>query len=218
MPPDTSSPRPPGRDAPAAQRSGSTRALIIDAAESMIAKDGVEGVSLRQIRVAVGSANTTVVAYHFGSKEGLVEAIVMDRHPILERRRAELLAVAREQSRDDDLGVLLHAVWSPYFELVNFEGRHTYAAFLASIGRAREAWLNDCIRKRFPVETELRRLIASQLPKAAERFFPERSRIAFSMITTALQCCDGSFGDKPARAKTMFETAMRMATAALLTP
>src|ERR1700751_1382400 len=138
------------------QRSGSTRALIIDAAEKMIAKDGVEGGLLRQVRCAIGSANRTVVAYHFGGKEGLIGAIVMDRHPILERRRSELLSTARRQGQDSDLGVLLHAIWYPYFELTNFEGRHTYAAFLSSISPAREAWLNDCVRKRFPVESELR--------------------------------------------------------------
>lgn len=218
MPVDTSVKTAPPREIQPGQRSGPTRALIIDAAEKMIAKDGVEGVSLRQIRVAIGSANTTVVAYHFGGKEGLIEAIVMERHPILERRRAELLSIARRRGQDSDVGVLLHAIWYPYFELTNFEGRHTYAAFLSSISRTHEAWINDSVGKHFPVELELRRLIAKQLPKSADRFFAERSRIAFSMITTALQCCDDSFSDKPLRARKMFETAMRMATTAMLTP
>jgi AcrR family transcriptional regulator len=133
---------------------------VIDAAEKLVAKGGVEGVSLRQIRIAVGSENTNVVSYHFGSKDGLIQAIVMDRHPILESRRSQLLMNARKNGLTNDLGVLLHAVWYPYYELKNLEGRHTYAAFLANIAKTHGQWISQNLERHFPVEYELRALIA----------------------------------------------------------
>jgi AcrR family transcriptional regulator len=199
-------------------RSEATRAMIMDAAEKMIAKDGVEGVALRQIRVAVGSSNTNVVTYHFGSKDGLIEAIVMDRHPVLERRRAELLTTARARGLGNDVSVLLHAVWYPYFELKNSDGRHTYAAFLASIAKTHAHWVNKNLEHRFPIEFELRRLIAELLPNSIEKLFLHRSNIVFAMITAALQCCDDVFHGKPVQSKKLFEAALRMATVAIQAP
>lgn len=200
------------------QRSEATRAMIIDAAERLIAKDGPEAVSLRQIRVAVGSANTNVVVYHFGSKDRLIEAIVMDRHPLLERRRAELLSIARERGLDDDVRVLLHAVWYPYFELKNSEGRHTYAAFLANINKTHGPWIRQNLERCFPVEFELRNRIAALLPRSVDKIFVQGSNIVFAMITTALHVCDQEFFDKPVRSKKLFEATMRMAAAAMQTP
>jgi AcrR family transcriptional regulator len=210
--------RRPAREARSGQRSDGTRSLIIDAAEKMIAKDGVEGVSMRQIRVAIGSANTNVVTYHFGSKDGLIEAIVMDRHPILERRRAELLAKARANGLGTDVGALLHAVWFPYFELKNPEGQHTYAAFLASISRTHNEWRDRSVRRHFPVESELQNLIFARLPVRSESLFAHRSLIVFGMITAALRCCDDEFPDDPVQSKKLFEAAMRMGITALQTP
>jgi len=70
----------------------STKEQILLAAERMIADHGVDGVSMRQIATAIGSGNNSVVLYHFGSKEKLVEAIFEHRLPRLRERRAELIA------------------------------------------------------------------------------------------------------------------------------
>jgi len=69
----------------------STKEQILLAAERMIADHGVDGVSMRQIATAIGSGNNSVVLYHFGSKEKLVEAIFEHRLPRLRERRAELI-------------------------------------------------------------------------------------------------------------------------------
>jgi AcrR family transcriptional regulator len=81
--------RPVGRDT-ASQIS--TRESLILSAERLFGRQGVDGVSLRQIAADAGAANNSAVHYHFGSKESLVQAIFEYRLPMLMQRRKALAA------------------------------------------------------------------------------------------------------------------------------
>jgi len=50
-----------------------TQKLLLDAAESIVAAQGFNGASLRDIAERAG-VNVALVKDHFGSKDGLVEA------------------------------------------------------------------------------------------------------------------------------------------------
>lgn len=56
-----------------------TRARLLRAGERRFARDGVTGARLADIVRDAGQANDSAVGYHFGSREGLLRAIV-DRH------------------------------------------------------------------------------------------------------------------------------------------
>jgi AcrR family transcriptional regulator len=72
-------------------RSASTRAKLLSTAERLFARHGLDGASLNEISRAAGQRNSNVCQYHFGSKEGLMQAI-LDRHlPGIAARRNELL-------------------------------------------------------------------------------------------------------------------------------
>jgi AcrR family transcriptional regulator len=77
--------------------SPSTRDLLVDSAEQIFARDGFAGASLREI-MRSADANPAAVHYHFGGKDGLLEA-VLDRvvEPIT-ARRIELLHEPRSTS------------------------------------------------------------------------------------------------------------------------
>src|SRR3546814_1363010 len=60
-----------------------TRVLLIEAAERLFATRGIDGVTLAQIQLAAGQSNSSVIGYHFGSKDGLVQAI-LDRKRVVE--------------------------------------------------------------------------------------------------------------------------------------
>lgn len=74
-----------------------TRLALLRAAERLFAERGVDAVSLREVSAAAGQANNSAVAYHFGSREGLVDAI-LERHsaPIQARYDAQLELLARQ--------------------------------------------------------------------------------------------------------------------------
>lgn len=71
-----------------------TRELIMRAAEKLFAEHGVHTVSSRQIGEAAGQGNTAVVGYHFGTKTGLIRAIIRTHNDDIARIRAQMTAQA----------------------------------------------------------------------------------------------------------------------------
>src|ERR1051325_10851408 len=67
-----------------------TRHRILDAAERRIAQQGVAATSLRQI-IADAGVNLASVHYHFGSKEEMLDALIVRKAgPVNEERLAML--------------------------------------------------------------------------------------------------------------------------------
>jgi AcrR family transcriptional regulator len=94
----------------AAEAIGSGELGLILAAERLFAERGIEGVSLRQVNQAANQKNISAAHYHFGSREGLVEAVLMYRLPQLDERRGALL---RRATARRDLRFYLEAFISP---------------------------------------------------------------------------------------------------------
>src|SRR6516225_8182566 len=70
---------------------GPGETALILAAERLFAERGIEGVALRQVNQAANQKNMSAAHYHFGSRDGLVNAVLVYRLPELDRRRGELL-------------------------------------------------------------------------------------------------------------------------------
>lgn len=68
-----------------------TRSKIRNAAEQLFALEGFDRVTLRQIARDADQRNVAAVQYHFGSKQGLLSAIVDDHRSQIDGRRAQLL-------------------------------------------------------------------------------------------------------------------------------
>ena len=64
---------------------------MIDAAERIAAEEGLGAMSLRAVQAAAGQRNKSAAQYHFGSRAGLIERIVVHRMGPINERRFELL-------------------------------------------------------------------------------------------------------------------------------
>jgi AcrR family transcriptional regulator len=93
-----------------------TREELLLVGERLFAEAGVDGVSLRQISAAAGQGNNNAVQYHFGSKAGLVQAILEHRRERVDLRRFTLIAAARASGRMDDPRTLVEAMLLPLAE------------------------------------------------------------------------------------------------------
>jgi AcrR family transcriptional regulator len=85
-----------------APRRDATYIALIEAAERLFGRSGVDGVTTREIQEAAGSANKNVISYYFGGKEALVDAIYRYRMPAMEARRAELLDTLDRSGAGED--------------------------------------------------------------------------------------------------------------------
>ena len=77
----------------------SSRQQLLNVAESLFLSEGVDTVSLRAIARQAGQKNPSALHYHFGNREGLIEAIVARRFGQQETRRAQLLDAAQQEGR-----------------------------------------------------------------------------------------------------------------------
>lgn len=199
-------------------RRDATRVALIEAAESLFAEAGVEGVSTRQIGAAIGSANTNVVAYHFGSKEALLEAVCRHRLPDIDRRRRVLLDEADAAGTSDDLTPLVRIFALPLYEQVDAAGRHSFARFLAGLERSGMIAARGLLVPDFPETERLIDRMAGLLPPQAVETVRPRLRLAVGLIVAALQIIDSEVGPGSAEAQALFDNAVAMAAAAIAAP
>ena len=109
----------PGGMSPAAPSSGSPttgRDRLLQACIEWFAANGIGDASLRQVAAAVGSSHRMLI-YHFGSREGLLEAVVDE----LERNERAILAEV--MGRDDQpMRERTWSFWTHVVDVVDFYG------------------------------------------------------------------------------------------------
>lgn len=95
---------------------GDTRRALVEAATEAFAERGVFAASLVEVTRRADQRNRGAVHYHFGSRQGLLVAVLEQHADFLARREGELLAHART-TPDDDVGAVLEAIVRPAVEL-----------------------------------------------------------------------------------------------------
>lgn len=195
-------------------RREATRTALIEAAERLFAESGVEAVSTRQIGAAIGSLNTNVVAYHFGGKRALIEAVFHHRLPGIDARRGELLA----QLEVVAIPGLVRAFALPLFEQTDSTGLHSFARFLGGLERSGLSAARGEVASDYPHSQHLTELLVGQLPPETAGEGTLRIRLIVSLFATVLQVIDRDPALAPAAARRMFDNAIAMAAAAFGAP
>lgn len=138
---------------PAGRGHGEGRTRLLDTAEELLDRHGIDGVSIRTLTKASGHRNSSAVNYHFGTREQLIAAVLARRQIVVESRRNTLLDELAA-SGDVSPTAAVRAAMLPLVELLDdAAGRryvrllhqaanhpdyhaHTAAEFSASTGRA----------------------------------------------------------------------------------
>ncbi|WP_439030732.1 TetR family transcriptional regulator [Gordonia terrae] len=106
------------------------RERLLLAGERLVAERGPDA-PLRDIAVAAGQRNNSAVHYHFGSREGLIVAIVERRQDGMDRARMAMLADLPDARRTDRrLADLVEVLVAPMFTVPYEQGSTHYARFL----------------------------------------------------------------------------------------
>ncbi|NBE53442.1 TetR/AcrR family transcriptional regulator [Streptomyces boluensis] len=114
----------------------STRTEILLSAERLFSERGFD-VPLREIGAAAGQRNNSAVQYHFGTREGLITALLDHRRTPLNARRMELVTALRESGRASAPPALIDAYVRPLAEHVHeHRGRSWYLRFLQRLSHS----------------------------------------------------------------------------------
>ena len=153
-------------------RSQATRERILDAAETLFAGRGYHGVSIRDVTGAA-EVDVALVSYHFGSKQGLLEAVFLRRAADLNDERIALLDAVLEQSgrRPPRLEDIIDAFTRPLLDRSTrgSPGWKSYFALIAEINNSPE--FGGVLMTRFfdPVVQRFIEAIRRALPECDDR-------------------------------------------------
>lgn len=75
----------------AASGSDSTRQRLIASAEELFARQGIDNTSLREVARHAGARNVVATQYHFGDRQGVIDAILDKHRPGIELERHRML-------------------------------------------------------------------------------------------------------------------------------
>ncbi len=78
-----------GQPAGGTRLDGRTR--LLDTAEELLDRHGIDGVSVRTVTKAAGHRNSSAVNYHFGNRDQLIQAVFRRRQELVEARRVPML-------------------------------------------------------------------------------------------------------------------------------
>ncbi len=107
------------------------RQQILDAALRLFAGRGIAAVSMREIRIEANQRNAGALQYHFGTKDGLLRALLeRELPPLVERRRALLAAACAGPS--GDIRIVAAVFVLPFAELATGSARDRSLILLLS--------------------------------------------------------------------------------------
>jgi AcrR family transcriptional regulator len=106
---------------------------MIDAAERLIAEQGIAACSLREVQALAGQRNKSAAHYHFGSHDGLVEAIVETRMAPVNAQRLAMIEQLDARGRGHDLRSLVEVLVDPLADATLGRPGSAYARFLAQV-------------------------------------------------------------------------------------
>lgn len=161
-----------------------TKTQLLRVAERLFAQRGTAGVSLREIAREAGQRNTGAVHYHFGSREGVIEAIFALRAAEIDRERSRMLAaIPAEASMQARVRAVIRAIVFPFALLpVSTDGRNHYARFVAQVIHSGDEAAHRIWRARFSRSIERAyRLLAETLPDQPVELTQHRFAMMFRL-------------------------------------
>ena len=170
-----------------------TKQRLFNAAEHLFSRDGYHATSLRSI-TTVAVANLAAVNYHFGSKEALLEAVIMRRlDPLNEVRLSQLEALLQEAEQAKEVPTcrdILRTFVEPTLRLRQ-QGSDA-EDFIALIGRIlaepRGLAMSIFIRHMGPLMTRLFQALELSLPELSRQTLFWRLHFTIGSLSHIMRC------------------------------
>jgi AcrR family transcriptional regulator len=106
-----------------------TRDRMIRTATKLFAERGIHAVSVRELTEAAGQRNTSALHYHFGSREGLLDAILELHQAAIDDARGDVLPAIGEP----DLDTAVRALVVPLADALRTDDGREYLRVIAQV-------------------------------------------------------------------------------------
>jgi AcrR family transcriptional regulator len=170
----------------AEQQADGARELLLRAGERLFAREGIHRVKLREINDLAGQKNPSAVHYHFGTREGLVEAILTSHQASIEQAMDAGLAALEARGEAPSLRDIVATVVHPLMGELDSESGRDFLRILPQVIPDLSANLRRGVAE--PSTPQSRRVLEllrrhwGDLPEAVQR---ER-QIAYILMLTAM--------------------------------
>jgi AcrR family transcriptional regulator len=188
--------------------------MLMEVAERLFATRGIEAVTLREIQQAAGQSNTSVIRYHFGSRDGLIRALVLYRQASLGADRQEMLASMRAEGKEADPRAVVWLLVRPMAtSIANGEMFVPFLARLSEDPRARSDYWPDHVDDEWTQE-QLEELVDAALQDLPERIRRGRTfQLYISLINVLAASARSGHGLSEAQLHNYVDTWVGMLTA-----
>jgi AcrR family transcriptional regulator len=159
------------------------REVIMDAAERLFAERGIEAVSLRTINLEAGYS-VAALHYHFGSRDGLVRALLERAQPPMLQARTQLLAplyASPEPALAQIVDALVRPLTAGMFD--DFTASLARLRFLVRLSFDRSPYVTRLLEESIAV---FRPLLRRALPQLDARTITRRWLLAVDLAQQAL--------------------------------
>jgi AcrR family transcriptional regulator len=192
----------------------STRVMLMEVAERLFATRGIEAVRLREIQQAAGQSNTSVIRYHFGSRDGLIRALISYRQASLGTDRKEMLACMRAEGKEADPRAVVWLLVRPLANsIANGEMFAPFLARLAEDPRARSDYWPEHVDDDFTQE-QLEDVVDAALQDLPERIRRGRTfQLYISLINVLAAAARSGHGISEAQLHNYVDSWVGMLTA-----
>ena len=170
----------------------STFTKILDASEKQFALYGVEGISLRQVIAAAGVSQGSL-HYHFGGKDGLLEAVLDRCLPPLMAERTEILRELTARPQAPTPRELLSGIALPLARRAidgGAAGKRTVPLLARLYGENNAVYLRTVEKYFKDVNFVFIERLQAALPALSKGQIELRVQIAFSAIFSTLVAID----------------------------
>lgn len=168
-----------------APRTGDTKERLLDAAEHLFARDGIHGARIREINELAGQRNPSALHYHFGSRDGLVVAILL-RHQSEIDKEVERCLDELEIEGEPDVRAIVDSVIRPMAAKLRTSSGRDWARIIPQyLPALSENLRRGVVRPATPQSHRVLALLKTQinhLPEAVQR---ERL-VDYAVVLTSL--------------------------------
>lgn len=169
-----------------------TKSVIIQTAMRLFAKHGLEGVSLSELRSASGQNNRSAIHYHFGNKDGLLDAITNRLSAVLDKPMQDSVAEGWRlaQAGELTLDAFIRVLSRPFLQLY-FSGELGRDCIRLLSHLSHETAERQRARAFTPVQTymgHMVQLLQTLMPDASEQELAPLLFLSTCSINEALIC------------------------------